>query len=57
MHAATHKYVRFSNSQPYTEFNCGRGCSLVGQIELHAVKDAGKDTALRAVGGVAILDQ
>jgi hypothetical protein len=51
----TDKYVRFSGSQLYTEFNCGRGCTLQGQIEIHAVKEAGKDTVLKVVSGLAII--
>lgn len=56
LHTATDKYVRFSNGQPYSEFNCGRGCALAGQLELHAVKEDGKDTYMRAISGMAIVD-
>lgn len=57
MHIGTHKYVRFSNVQVYSEYNCGRGCSLVGQLELHAIKEAAKDSLLKAVGGITIVDK
>jgi hypothetical protein len=43
IHAATGKYVSLDQAYAYTEANCGRGCSIAGQIELHAV-DAHDDT-------------
>jgi hypothetical protein len=33
----TGKYVSLDQAYAYTEANCGRGCSIAGQIELHAM--------------------
>lgn len=35
-HDTSGKYVTTDGSSFYTEGNCGRGCQIVGQLELHA---------------------
>lgn len=36
-HQITGKYASLDDSYPYTEANCGRGCTIAGQLELHAI--------------------
>ena len=36
-HQVTGKYTSLDPAYAYTEANCGRGCSIAGQIELHAI--------------------
>lgn len=43
VHSATGKLVSLDQGYAYTEANCGRGCSIAGQIELHGI-DAHDDT-------------
>jgi hypothetical protein len=42
-HQVTGKYVSLDPIYAYTEANCGRGCSIAGQLELHAI-DSSDDT-------------
>lgn len=42
-HSVTGKYASLDQAYAYTEANCGRGCSIAGQIELHAL-DTHDDT-------------
>ncbi len=42
-HQVTGKYASLDPAYAYTEANCGRGCSIAGQLELHAL-DASDDT-------------
>ena len=39
----TGKYASLDEAYAYTEANCGRGCEIAGQIELHAI-DTQDDT-------------
>lgn len=43
VHSATGKFVSMDQGYAYTEANCGRGCSIAGQIELHGI-DAHDDS-------------
>lgn len=36
-HHVTGKYISLDPVYAYTEANCGRGCSIANQIELHAI--------------------
>ena len=42
-HQITGKYASLDDAYAYTEANCGRGCSIAGQLELHAL-DNNDDT-------------
>lgn len=42
----TGKYASLDPSYAYTEANCGRGCSIAGQIELIAIDSADETTSV-----------
>ena len=45
-HSVTGKYASVNPAYAYTEANCGRGCSIAGQIELHAIDSADETTSV-----------
>ena len=45
-HQITGKYVSLDPAYAYTEGNCGRGCSIAGQLELHALDGADEVTTV-----------
>ena len=45
-HSVTGKYASVDPAYAYTEANCGRGCSIAGQIELHAIDSADETTSV-----------
>lgn len=45
-HQITGKYASMDDSYPYTEANCGRGCTIAGQLELHAVDSTDELTTI-----------
>ena len=53
-HSVTGKYVALDPSSQYTEFNCGRGCEIMRQVELHGIDDGTEDdqTVFRMKGGI-----
>jgi hypothetical protein len=45
-HEITGKYVSLDPAYAYHEGNCGRGCSIAGQLELHALDAADEATTV-----------
>jgi len=45
-HTVTGKYASLDPALAYTEANCGRGCSIAGQVELHAIDSADDTTSV-----------
>ena len=45
-HQVTGKHISLDSAYAYTEANCGRGCSIAGQIEMHAVQTVDDTTTL-----------
>lgn len=57
-HDTSGKYVSTDGSTFYTEGNCGRGCSIVGQLELHAIDNGHySEHAVFEVVGALSFDQ
>ncbi len=44
-HSMSGKFVELRQESIYTEANCGRGCVLAGEVELHANENAEEDDA------------
>lgn len=51
-HQITGKYVSLDDAYAYTEANC-RGCSIIGQLELHALDTADDTTIFQIKTGIA----
>lgn len=51
-HQITGKYVSLYDAYAYTEANC-RGCSIIGQLELHALDTADDTTIFQIKTGIA----
>ena len=53
-HSVTGKYVALDPSSQYTEFNCGRGCEIMRQVELHGIDDGTLDEQIvfKIKGGI-----
>jgi hypothetical protein len=45
-HQVTGKHASLDPAYAYTEANCGRGCSIAGQIELHALDNTDDTTTV-----------
>jgi hypothetical protein len=45
-HGVSGKYVALDPAYAYTEANCGQGCAIAGQIELHAIDSADESTSV-----------
>ena len=45
-HQVTGKYASLDPIYAYTEANCGRGCSIAGQLEMHAIDSADETTSI-----------
>ena len=45
-HIISGKYASLDPAYAYTEANCGRGCSIAGQIELHAIDSSDETTSV-----------
>jgi hypothetical protein len=56
-HQVTGKHIGLDPAYAYTEANCGRGCSIAGQIELHAVDNIDDSITLFQIKSGLTFDQ
>lgn len=52
-HSITGKYVSLDPAYAYTEANCGRGCEIAGQLELHAIDNPDDSTIFALKTGIS----